>query len=160
VRFIAHRGNLQGPNPAKENHPDYILEAIQQGYEVEVDLWYINNSLYLGHDSPEYHIDKKYLNTLASANFLWTHAKNIEAFEYLSCFENLHFTRSWNFFWHQTDDYTLTSLHSIWAYPGKKMSKNSICVLPETLNYNILDLSICKGICTDYVYNYKRMLNG
>ena len=28
--------------------------------------------------------------------------------------------KSLNYFWHQTDDFTLTSHGYIWTYPGKK----------------------------------------
>ena len=158
-RLIAHRGNLDGPNPEKENHPDYIHAAVKEGYEVEVDLWKVDNNLYLGHDSPQYRINEKYLNLVASAGFLWTHAKNIEALQYLTAFENMPVTRRWNYFWHQEDDYTLTSLHYIWAYPGKKLTNNSICVLPERANYDTLELRSCKGVCTDFVYQYESLLN-
>ena len=158
-RLIAHRGNLDGPNPEKENHPDYIHAAVQEGYEVEVDLWMVDNNLYLGHDSPQYRISQKYLDLIGSANFLWAHAKNIEALQYLTAFENAPTTRRWNYFWHQEDDYAITSLQYIWAYPGKKLTNNSICVLPERANYDILSLQSCKGICTDYAYEYERLLN-
>lgn len=159
MRFIAHRGNLDGPNPDRENHPDYLLAAVRGGYEVEVDVWYLEDKLYLGHDAPQYEINESFLETIASVNFLWTHAKNIEAFQYLSDFKNLHYTRKWNFFWHQEDDYTLTSLLNIWTYPRKKLTNNSICVLPERADYDIVDLKVCMGICTDYIYEYEKLLN-
>ena len=159
MRFIAHRGNLDGPNPDRENHPDYLLAAVKGGYEVEVDVWCLDNRLYLGHDAPQYKINESFLNTMAFDNSLWTHAKNIEAFQYLTDSRNLSRTRKWNFFWHQEDDYTLTSLLNIWAYPGKKLTNNSICVLPETADYDILVLSGCMGICTDYIYEYEKLLN-
>ena len=38
--FISHRGNLEGPNPERENNPDYISEALERVYSVEVDVWY------------------------------------------------------------------------------------------------------------------------
>ena len=155
-KLIAHRGNLAGPNPDKENHPDYIHAAVQQGYEVEVDLWRADGNLYLGHDNPQYRINEKYLDQIASANFLWTHIKNVEAFEYLAA--NWHEKQQWNFFWHQDDDYTLTSLGHIWAYPGKKLTNNSICVLPERTKHDILYISKCKGICSDYIYRYEKQL--
>ena len=43
MKLIAHRGNINGPNPEKENHPDYINTAIKSGYDVEVDVWFIDN---------------------------------------------------------------------------------------------------------------------
>ena len=27
--FIAHRGNINGPNPIMENKPEYIIEALK-----------------------------------------------------------------------------------------------------------------------------------
>ena len=32
--LISHRGNLTGKNPERENHPDYIKEALDLGFDV------------------------------------------------------------------------------------------------------------------------------
>ena len=58
--FISHRGNLDGPNESKENHPDYINKALLE-MEVEIDVWYKDSSFYLGHDKPTYKIDVGFL---------------------------------------------------------------------------------------------------
>ena len=34
--LISHRGNISGPNPERENHPEYIFEALQAGYDVDI----------------------------------------------------------------------------------------------------------------------------
>ena len=62
-----------------------------------------------------------------------------------------------NFFYHNNDDYTLTSKGIIWSYPNKPYNKKCVVVLPEW-NTSIFDLSQllnsdCYGICTDFV-NY------
>ena len=31
------------------------------GYDVEIDVWSIDKQFYLGHDEPQYKIDKKFL---------------------------------------------------------------------------------------------------
>lgn len=140
--LISHRGNISGPNPNDENHPDYIFEALKKNFYVEVDIWYKNNTYYLGHDEPQYLINQYLLNN----NKVLFHAKNYESIEKLYL-DNLHF------YWHQNDDYTLTSKGWIWVYPGKKFSKNCIVVMPELFTKNIkFD---CKGICSDYIENYK-----
>ena len=41
MKYIAHRGNMNGPS-ALENHPDHIREALQAGFDVEVDTWVID----------------------------------------------------------------------------------------------------------------------
>ena len=56
-------------------------------------------------------------------------------------------------FWHQNDDYTLTSQGLIWTYPKKLLYLNSICVLPE-LGYKG-DINKCYGICSDYIERHK-----
>ena len=139
--LISHRGNINGPIIDRENSPKYINEALDLGFNVEVDVWYENNTFYLGHDNPKYQVDAKYLN---NKNF-WCHAKNIEAMEALDKINGI-------FFWHQNDDVVLTSNGYFWTYPGKKLLKNSICVLPE--NSNIKNFN-CSGICSDFIKNYK-----
>ena len=147
MKLIAHRGNLNGPNPDKENHPDYINKAIGSGYNVEIDVWFINDKWYLGHDNPTYEI--KY-NFLFDSRF-WLHAKNGEAFDKLLKDKNYNF----NVFWHTTEDWVLTSKGYIWTYPNKFLYENSICVMPE-LGYNG-NLKACYGICTDYPIDYEKV---
>jgi len=53
MKIIAHRGNLTGPNPLRENSIDYIEEAISEGFDVEIDLWVEDNQCHLGHDGPQ-----------------------------------------------------------------------------------------------------------
>lgn len=144
MKIISHRGNINGPNNERENHPDYINEAIEEGYDVETDVWFINDKWYLGHDNPEYEI--KY-NFLFDSRF-WLHAKNGEAFYKLFKDKNYNF----NVFWHTTEDWVLTSKGYIWTYPNKKLYSESICVLPE-LGYDG-NLKECYGICSDFIIKY------
>ena len=121
MKLIAHRGNLEGPNPDKENQPDYITSALKAGHDVEVDVWYQNKKWYLGHDNPKYQV--KY-DFLAERKF-WLHAKNGDAFHLL--LEDF----TLNVFWHTDEDWVLTSKRYIWTYPTKQLYPESICVMPE-----------------------------
>ena len=60
--LISHRGNINGANPIEENSINYILKAIDLGYNVEIDVWFVNNSFYLGHDKPQYKVNHDFLN--------------------------------------------------------------------------------------------------
>ena len=142
--LISHRGNINGPIPERENHPKYIDEAIALGYDVEIDLWRIEGVILLGHDEPQYGISQHWLNE--RYNKLWIHCKNIEAVEWFNM------TKGFNYFWHEVDTMTLTSFGDIWAFPGKQPIKNSIAVMPEINNDSI---TVCKGICSDYIQRYK-----
>ena len=142
MKFISHRGNVNGPS-ASENKPEYILHAVSLGYDVEVDVWFEANQLFLGHDSPTYKVD---LNFLLNDQ-LWCHCKNVKAL-------NVLLDGGAHCFFHETDDVVLTSRGFLWTYPGKELTKNSICVLPE-LGFRG-DLDFCYGICSDFIGDYKK----
>lgn len=134
---IAHRGNTKGPNRELENNPGYVLRAIDAGYEVEIDVWYIDDHFFLGHDNPDYIIESSFLLNKK----LWCHAKNIQALEQL-------IKLGAHCFWHEEDDCTLTSKGFLWTYPGKELTEMSICVMPGDNNYKFTN---CYGVCSDYV---------
>ena len=128
--LISHRGNINRAIPERENDPKYIIEAISNGFEVEIDVWFVNEKFKLGHDEPKYDFPHELLEHQAGK--LWLHCKNLEA---MSQFNILDSTGTFlNYFWHQKDDVTLTSKGWIWAYPGKQPVKGSIAVMPELNN--------------------------
>jgi len=142
--LISHRGNIDGKIIERENHPTYIDEAIALEYDVEIDVWMIEGVLYLGHNEPQYGVTQHWLNERYQN--LWIHCKNVEAMEWFNMIGGF------NYFWHQEDTLTLTSMNVIWAYPGKQPIKGSIAVMPEIHNDN---LDECIGICSDYINDYK-----
>lgn len=150
MRLIAHRGNTDGPSKL-ENQPSHILAAIASGYDVEIDVWYIGNNLWLGHDSAQYLLSTDLLNSIKSKS--WIHCKNLPALSYLS-----KFFPDANYFWHQTDDYTLTSRGYVWAYPGKTLDQRSVCVMPEHVNFLPSGTLECYGVCTDYIIQWSKYL--
>jgi len=141
MKLIAHRGNINGKTD-KENNPDYLLLAIEQGYDVEVDVWYIDNRLFLGHDGPQYEVNIDFL----LREEMWCHCKNIDALKHL--LEN-----DAHCFFHASDDVTLTSRNVIWTFPRKRLVEGSVCVLPE-LGYEG-EISNCYGVCSDFIEEYK-----
>lgn len=150
--IIAHRGNSVGPVEEMENNPNIIDRVYTKwGINSEVDLWYVNQQLFLGHDYPQYKIDAGWLHM--RANLLWIHCKNIEAMVWLQRHPH---EEHFNYFWHEEDAYTITSRGYIWAYPGKKvpLGAKAICVMPEVVEMEHSDLKNFVGVCTDYGVNY------
>lgn len=143
TRLIAHRGLMDGPDISLENHPSQIRRAVAAGYDAEVDVWVTDDGIYTGHDAPTYLVDESFL----SCNGIWIHAKNFLAIEHLSKNSKL------NFFWHETDRFTITSKGYIWTYPGMDTFENSVIVLPEVFLSDFDELKYKKkfGICSDYV---------
>ncbi len=139
--LISHRGNINGSDVKKENHPDYIQKALDLGYDVEIDVWLVDNEFFLGHDEPQYKVHGTFLMTKG----LWCHAKNIEAFYLMSLDNRIHC------FFHDQDDVALTSRGYFWSSSENKMTSKSICVMPS--NYKDLPKNIL-GVCSDYVSKY------
>ena len=138
--LISHRGNLNGADC--ENNPDGVLKALKE-YEVEVDLWNINNKLFLGHDSPKYPIEKEFLFN----EKLWIHCKNLEAVEFL-----LNNDIKTNYFFHDKDLMTLTNKGIPWCNYGVYISGGiTVEKHPKEIKIDIL------GVCTDYPHQWKNI---
>lgn len=153
--FIAHRGNLNGPS-SEENKPEYLKAAIDKGFNVEADLWLIGDDFYLGHDEPQYQID--FLDICKISQYTWCHCKNIAAMLHFAYRRN-QVNSSIKFFWHGEDDIALTSNNLFWTFPGISLTKNSIAVMPERVDYLEEELFEAYGICTDYPIIYKEQYN-
>jgi hypothetical protein len=149
MKLIAHRGLFKGPDANLENRPEQIVQALQLGYDCEIDLRVIEGKFYLGHDHADYEINESFL----SQHGLWIHAKNLSALHYLS-------TTNLSYFWHQNDDCVITSNGYIWTYPEKELTDRSIRLMPEWKDpefKTILD-NRCYAICSDYVDAIKEII--
>ena len=146
MKIIAHRGNIEGSNPEVENSLKQIDKCIENGYDVEIDVRYdpITTRLWLGHDEPQYMVTWYWLAN--RSKYLWIHCKDITTLH-----EFTTKTKGYNYFWHQSDDYTLTSVGIIWSYPNKVYTQNTVVVMPD----NLFPVLNCYGVCTDYPEKYK-----
>jgi len=143
IEIISHRGNTSGPQ--KKDNIASKLEQTAKNMLVEVDVWNIDKQWYLGHDAPEAETS---IHFISNKNFI-LHAKNLQALTYLTD-TDLHY------FWHQEDDFTLTSNNLIWTYPKGEVTTKSIIVcqtLEEVAKYKDEDIW---GLCTDYAEDARR----
>lgn len=139
---IAHRGNYKGADPLRENEPTYIEEAITAGFDVEVDAWLIDGKWMLGHDFPTYEVPLSFFER----SCIWTHAKNLVG--YVSLYHN---TKA-HVFWHNKDDFAITSKGIKWA-KTHVLTYDGVMVLPEYNDHhtNMIKLGHLDpiGICSD-----------
>ena len=150
--FISHRGNLYGPDIENENKIEYILNAINKGYDVEIDVWYTDGTIYLGHDKPQYEVlEFKFFTE--NKDKLWCHCKNVQALDIL-------LPMGIHCFIHDKDVAKKKKKNYIWLYPCKNVTtNNSICVLPEWYDFNVKNIYKAVGICTDHVEYAKYKYN-
>lgn len=143
---ISHRGNLEGLS-CGENSNSQIRKALSLGFYVEVDVWRVGNSNFLGHDSPgepaeEFH-----------PNIIW-HSKNFESASFLE-------SRKCKWFSHNIDSFAVVNNVEVgkpvlWGFPDSFKKNDSffhIVVVPgcdfDQFEDQIFS-NLWFGICTDY----------
>lgn len=136
MKIISHRGNLNGKSNY-ENNPKQIQAVLKMGLDCEIDLWLYEGYFFLGHDEPTHKIKRSFLQQKG----LWIHCKNLAALENVPS--------KTNYFWHENDDFTLTSKNFIWTFPGKNVGKNSV-IVDNNPNWQINKYN-CYGVCSDFV---------
>tara|TARA_R100001015_G_C4632698_1_gene196602 strand:+ start:3295 stop:3753 length:459 start_codon:yes stop_codon:yes gene_type:complete len=143
MNIISHRGNLNGPDPRNENTISQIQKAKDNGFDVEVDVWWYKENFWLGHDEPE----QKILKSFLTQGNLWVHAKNLEAVKELQYVDT-------NWFWHENDKVTLTRRGNIWCFPGNEVD-GGIMVDNGPVPYGQAAKVKVQGVCTDYPLRWK-----
>lgn len=142
MKYISHRGNLCGPDPIRENTFDYITTALNDDFDVEVDVRFVKGGIHLGHDSAGELVDIEFLKNPC----LWIHAKTIETLYELLRYEQI------NCFFHYQDQCTLTSKGYIWTYPGWTITPLSIEIKHDFPNR--VDTSAF-GLCSNSIAKYR-----
>jgi hypothetical protein len=148
MKLISHRGNLVGPEPSKENTITFIQDAIDQGYDVEIDVRLIDG-LYLGHDQPDYRVDLAWL--LERKDRLWVHTKNFAAMDFL-------IDHGLQVFYHQLEKHTVIgNTRVIWSHDISEASEKSIIPLislEDIEEHQCLNMKFY-GVCSDYIKGFK-----
>lgn len=143
MKIISHRGNLNGRISQLENYPTYINWAIENGFDVEIDLRMSDGKLYLGHDTPDNRVDLQWL--INRNKSLWVHCKDLESVAYC---EKL------RVFCHTQDPFCIVYPKHIWVHDlSLKLNKN--CIIPllskeDIDNFDFTRVDDLGGICTDF----------
>lgn len=145
--LISHRGNLSGLEPGRENTTEFIQEAIDKGYDVEIDVRLLDNGLYLGHDDPDYPVELSWL--AARRDFLWIHAKNFPALDFFM-------GHGLRVFYHQLEKHTVIgNTQFVWSHDLSEASERSI--VPMLSLQDVLDNEGndgFHGVCSDYIEGF------
>jgi hypothetical protein len=129
-----------------ENQPGYLLDTIDQGYDVETDIWF-NDEWWLGHDRPVYQIDEKFIILIKDS--AWFHAKNKEALDHLAKLGT-------NAFMHDQEPYAMTTFGYKWSHNGLSNPEGIVC-MPDLQHEGHLLLD-CKGVCHYDLVAVKKIL--
>jgi hypothetical protein len=149
-RQLLHRG-ISMSDTLPENDQLTIKHRNDMGYACEYDIWFFNNSWWLGHDKPIYSIACIDTFIRQCTNNL-IHAKDGITFA-----EIIKYCRERGYrneiFYHTTEDYVLTSNMNIITYPGKYIVDSSICMMPENAGrtYSTDERNNMTAICSDLI---------
>ena len=151
MKIISHRGNYSGVIPERENKPSYIDTTLSTGFEVEVDIRFIDGNFYLGHDSPETIINLNWI--LDRKDRLWFHCKNLEA---ASQFKKIN--SGIKYFCHYSDDYSLISTGHVWVH-NLNLNLDDTCIIPilgkeDFIKYN----KNVYAVCTDHIKDLRNYI--
>lgn len=151
--LISHRGNIHGRKPESENHPEYIKIALRSGFYVECDLIVYKGQLILAHPHPDgsvgwsenNRVDEKFLQNPHLLVHCKTHETLIVARQIDGC----------HFFYHDKDDFTVTSKGWPIAHSSQGAKKKTICMLPEINGLSKESIEGCLGVCSDMISFYE-----
>lgn len=139
-KLIAHRGNVTGPQPDRENRFDYLIEAIAAGYDVEVDVWKAGGSWFFGHNGPSYSVTLTQIQEIAP--HAWFHIKNVAAGIAMG-FHGFHS------FTHDQEPYAYTSRGIKWSHRGEPNQLGIVCMPNLDTEQDLI--RNCHGVCHDYL---------
>lgn len=143
MKLISHRGNIKEPNPNRENSPSYIDSAISSGYEVEIDVRYIDGKFWLGHDTPDYEVTPQWLKMRCDK--LWIHCKDLAS---ASQFSDM----IWKAFCHTNDPYVFTTNGYVWVHRlDVELTDRAIIPLLDEDDIRNYYGNPVYAVCTDYI---------
>lgn len=143
MKLISHRGNVDGLHPELENHQSYIDKAISLGYDVEMDVRFIDGKLFLGHDTPDYEVTLQWL--VDRNNYLWVHTKNFGALSHL-------IVHDLRVFYHQKENHTIiNNCNLIWSHELSEANERSIIPLLSLADIAAFNGTKVAGICSDFI---------
>lgn len=151
MKLISHRGNITGPG--LENDPRSVDLAISKGYDVEIDLRFDGNDLFLGHDTPDFKVDFDWI--YSRKENLWIHCKDLQSSIALSKIQTP--DQKLRYFCHSDDPFVLVSTGHIWMHYNVLDFLNQFldntCIVPLINQEHINKYYNPKvyGVCSDYV---------
>lgn len=155
MRLIAHRGVTDGNYSGKENTIESIMDCLEKGYEVEVDVisdttksQYPEGYLFLGHDEPQEHLFNLFskIGSKRLASKIWYHCKDSVALDYFKRSELDHY------FWHDKDKFTITSKGFFWTADPCACYPSGTIIVAKDIDESKRQLNTnCAGICSPFV---------
>lgn len=154
--LIAHRANIDGPDPKYENTVGKVMSTLSKGYAVEIDVWLDKDvsCIRLGHDAPR--MNESVPFSFLENPMIYCHAKTMETLTFLQHNSKI------NVFWQTDSKINLTSRGQLWLHSKceeEDYCQKSIVTFLGRERQFFGEYKSFYGLCSDYVSEYKEHLD-
>ena len=153
--YISYQGIFDGKNYEDANTPDQIGTSFNNGFSCMVDVWRIDDALYVGSEQAPISVTDSYLR----GNRFWIKCANQETYDWFTTQSLIQYP---NYFYQPNSMANVsTSSNKLWTPGTVPVNDTSIIVLPEIQDRGLFSTVHlrCYGVCSTYLTFIKRMRN-
>ena len=156
--YISYQGIYDGQNYEDANTPKQINSALGKGFSCLINVWRINNKLYVGNGQPVIEVPEKYIQ----GNRFWINAVNTDMQTWIATQPSKLYPNYFNFAASTPPPPYATASNGKLITPGTvPINGNSVMFLPEINDRSLYTMVKVKsyGICSGFLTLIKRMRN-
>ena len=156
--YISYQGIYDGTNYEYANTTNQIRNALNSGYSCMVDVWRVDNKLYLGSTQPTTEVTEKYLQ----GKRFWINVRNSDMQDWIVTQPSALYP---NYFWFDAPTppppYATASNGKLITPGTVPINNNSVIYLPEVTDRSYLTTVHlrCYGVCSTNLNFIKRIRN-
>jgi hypothetical protein len=156
--YISYQGIYDGSDYQDANTPPQISKALQKGFSCLIDVWRVDNKLYVGNGQPVIEVTEKYIQ----GNKFWINAMNTDMQEWIVTQPAKLYP---NYFWFEAPTpppaYATASNGKLITPGTVPINSDSVMFLPEIDDRSLFSMVKVKSyaICSTYLYTIRRMRN-
>jgi hypothetical protein len=153
--YISYQGIYDGQNYEYANTPNQIGKSFNNGFSCMVDVWRVDDKLYVGSIDNLIEVTNKYLQ----GNRFWIKCGDQNTYDW---FTTQSLRQYPNYFYQPIyNENVTTSSNKLWTPGTVAVNDTSIIVLPEIADRGLLSTVHlrCYGVCSTYLTFIKRMRN-
>ena len=156
--YISYQGIYDGKDYEDANTPSQISKAQQRGFSCLIDVWRINNKLYVGNGQPLIEVTEKYIQ----GNRFYINAVNTDMQTWIATQPSALYPNYFHFDASTPPPPYATASNGKLITPGTvPINTNSVMFLPEINDRSLLTMVNvrCYAICSTYLFTIRRMRN-
>jgi hypothetical protein len=156
--YISYQGIYDGQNYEDANTPKQINKALGKGFSCLIDVWRIDNKLYVGTEQPVIEVTEKYIQ----GPRFWINAVNEDMQTWIATQSSTLYPNYFNFAASTPPPPYATASNGKLITPGTvPINTSSVMFLPEINDRSLYTMVKVKsfGICSGFLTLIKRMRN-